>query len=130
MFFFGKIISLDTIMLARTEGSFSHYYLNSLDLASCTNLSWSMLDLIQETIVEPLERLEHGKQHRGRTSFGLVTAALAEGTKKQTGKLLVEDAMQNVSVNTQLRRVVFGEKKKRRSKHLRQLFIRKGSLTS
>lgn len=112
MFFFGKIISLDTIMLARTEGSFSHYYLNSLDLASCTNLSWSMLDLIQETIVEPLERLEHGKQHRGRTSFGLVTAALAEGTKKQTGKLLVEDAMQNVSVNTQLRRVVFGEKKK------------------
>lgn len=46
--------------------------------------------------------------------FGLlITAALAEGTTKQTGKFLVEDAMQNVSVNTQLRRVVFGKKKKK-----------------
>lgn len=69
MFFSGKIISLDTIMQDRTEGTFNQYCLNSLDLVSYTNLSWSML------------------------SF------------------LVEDAMQNVSV-TQLRRVVFGKKKK------------------
>lgn len=134
MFFYRKIISLDAVMLAGTEGSFSFYCLNSVDLASYTNLSWStvescelQLSSIQELIVEPLEKLEHGKQHRGMTSFGLlVTVALAEGITKQTGKSLVEDKMQNTSVNTQLRRVVFGGKKKKDIQTLETVIHKEG----